>query len=182
MWGDGYMDDPFFITSRISSMNIDNPQIYRLNTFCHIIESESIMLPKENKEDLNNIIFNCLKVFSKMEKLLLRYTKIINDTINDLKECKYKITHNSIEWNDPTYELHDCFSEFLIQAAIALRYKTRFAMKAFEDNSLKDHIKRNKRVREKLDNEKEKIGELAYNCSIDMLESDVEWLTELLCW
>ena len=174
------MDSPFFINGKLVGLQVNNPQIYRLNNFTHIINSDSIEIPKDRKPDLVNIVFNCIKVMAKLEMLLLKYQGIKNSTVKKLEKGQYKKSYNSIEWEDPTFELHDCFSEFLIQASIALRYKTRFSMIIFNTNELKDHKKRNKRILDELNLKKSIIGEEYHKCCLDMINDDINWLKELI--
>lgn len=176
------MDNPIFNLHRLVGLENDNPKMHRITLeFDDIIKTGCIEMPEETLQSISYAFFDIEKEFIKLEKFLLNYFKIVNETFKKLKSgTAVTYTHNTAQWDNPSYQLHDIFRDFLMTCAIILRYRTKISKLAFNDSKLEEHKYFRKFINEQLESKKEKLGEEAFLATVNMLNEDRGWLSELI--
>jgi hypothetical protein len=119
--------------TKISDKGTSDPIVNRIYfQFRKILDTNTIELKNESLKDFNNLLFNLMKDFLKVEEYIENYLRIENEAVLKIKKGKVKIEGNSIKYDNPTPKLKENFEHFLIRSVMVLRKLIKMANIIFE--------------------------------------------------
>lgn len=119
--------------TKISDKGISDPAVGRIYfQFIEMLDTNTIELKNESLENFDNLLFNLMNDFLKLEEYVENYLRIENKAVLEIKKGKVKIEGNSNRYDNPTPKLKENFEHFLIRSAMILRKLIQIASIIFE--------------------------------------------------
>jgi len=119
--------------TKISNKGISDPAVGRIYfQFIEMLKTNTIELENRPLENFENILFNLMQDFLKLEKCVENYLRIEKEAVLKIKNGKVKIEGNSIKYDNPTPKLKENFEHFLIRSVMILRKLIKMANIIFE--------------------------------------------------
>jgi len=109
--------------------------------FSQMIKCGAFWIEEEKQQEFSNLLYYLMNEMLKTELTVKEYFKIENDYIKRIETKEAIIENNtSIIYEDPSFELHKIFEDFLIRSIISIRKFLRVASYIIEVE-YKDHRK-----------------------------------------
>lgn len=97
-----------------------------------MLNTNTIELKNGSLENFDNLHFNLMNDFLKLEEYVENYLRIENKAVLEIKKGKVKIEGNTIKYDNPTPKLKENFEHFLIRSVMILRKLIKIASIIFE--------------------------------------------------
>lgn len=156
--------------TKISDKGTSDPIVNRIYfQFIEMLDTNTIELKNKSLENFDNLLFNLMNDFLKVEEYVENYLRIENEAVLKIKKGKIKIEGNSIKYDNPTPKLKENFEHFLIRSVMVLRKLIKMANIIFETE-----FKGGKELNSYI---KKKFGE--DNNLVKYVNSNSKWVKEL---
>ena len=119
--------------TKISDKGTSDPVVGRIYfQFIEMLDTNTIELKNKSLENFENLLFDLMEDFLKVEKYIENYLRIENEAVLKINKGKVKIKGNSIKYDNPTPKLKENFEHFLIRSVMILRKLIKIANIIFE--------------------------------------------------
>lgn len=165
------MQEPIFKIVKFLDVGTNNEICNRMSLqLFEIIDKGCSKILKNERDGIMEHLMDCMKDLLKCEELIEEIEKVHINFVEKLKEKNgFKITHNSIHYDDPTEEVKELFESHLIKLIIALRrtFKVAEVIYGVKIEGPKDFVKHVSKVHG------------SDSQIVKMIKSDQDWFKKL---